>query len=167
MKRICAMLCAIVLVCVGMTAVAEGKWLDTVLGGDGAGKGANGGGSGASLQERRAQSPMFQRPQSAQSQSIQHAAHQSVRSVEGMRSMGVRPAAGAAATDMAAASGSSNVSGAAGCPYAVGERVGHPKFGEGEVVRVETLATDHKVVVRFGAYGEKTLLAKFAKLTKL
>ena len=43
MKRICAMLCAIVLVCVGMTAVAEGKWLDTVLGGDGAGKGANGG----------------------------------------------------------------------------------------------------------------------------
>ena len=81
---------------------------------------------------------------------------QPVRSVEGMRSVGVRQAgAGTAAA------------GAAGCPYAVGERVEHPKFGVGEVVRIETLATDHKVVVRFGEYGEKTLLAKFAKLSKL
>ena len=33
--------------------------------------------------------------------------------------------------------------------------------------RVETLATDHKLVVAFDSVGEKTLLAKFAKLTKL
>ena len=53
------------------------------------------------------------------------------------------------------------------CPYAVGERVEHPKFGVGVVRRVEMMATDHKVVVDFGTYGEKTLLAKFAKLQKL
>ena len=48
----------------------------------------------------------------------------------------------------------------------VGERVEHPKFGCGEIVRIETLAADHKLVVVFEEYGEKTLLAKFAKLTK-
>ncbi len=53
------------------------------------------------------------------------------------------------------------------CPYAVGDRVEHPKFGVGVVHRVEMMATDHKVVVDFGQYGEKTLLAKFAKLQKL
>lgn len=53
------------------------------------------------------------------------------------------------------------------CPYAIGDRVEHPKFGVGTITRIECLATDHKVVVDFGAYGEKTLLAKFAKLTKL
>ena len=40
-------------------------------------------------------------------------------------------------------------------------------FGVGIVERIETLATDHKLVVRFDHAGEKTLLAKFAKLTKL
>ncbi|MBQ5618839.1 MAG: DUF3553 domain-containing protein, partial [Alistipes sp.] len=50
---------------------------------------------------------------------------------------------------------------------AVGDRVEHPKFGVGVVRRVEMMATDHKVVVDFGQYGEKTLLAKFAKLQKL
>ena len=53
------------------------------------------------------------------------------------------------------------------CPYAVGDRVEHPKFGVGVVRRTEAMATDHKVVVDFGQYGEKTLLAKFAKLQKL
>ena len=33
--------------------------------------------------------------------------------------------------------------------------------------RIETLSTDHKLVVAFDNAGEKTLLAKFAKLTKL
>ena len=37
----------------------------------------------------------------------------------------------------------------------------------GIVQRIETLATDHKLVVAFDGAGEKTLLAKFAKLTKL
>ena len=55
---------------------------------------------------------------------------------------------------------------AAALGYAVGERVEHPKFGCGEIVRIETLAADHKLVVVFEEYGEKTLLAKFAKLTK-
>ena len=56
---------------------------------------------------------------------------------------------------------------AAASGYAVGERVAHPTFGRGEIVRIETLAADHKLVVAFEQYGEKTLLAKFAKLTKL
>ena len=55
---------------------------------------------------------------------------------------------------------------AAASGYAVGERVEHPKCGYGEIVRIETLAADHKLVVVFEEYGEKTLLAKFAKLTK-
>ena len=55
---------------------------------------------------------------------------------------------------------------AGACAYAVGERVEHPTFGAGEVVRIESLATDYKVVVNFSG-SEKTLLAKFAKLKKL
>ena len=80
-------------------------------------------------------------------------------SVEGMRRVGVRQAmdGGPAAGSAAPASGG----------YAVGERVEHPKFGVGIVRRIETLATDHKLVVAFDNAGEKTLLAKFAKLTKL
>ena len=53
------------------------------------------------------------------------------------------------------------------CAYSVGERVEHPRFGKGEVVRIEPLATDHKLVVKFDMGEEKTLLANLAKLTKL
>ena len=54
------------------------------------------------------------------------------------------------------------------CAFAAGDRVELPKFGVGVISRIENMATDHKVVVDFGGqYGEKTLLAKFAKLTKL
>lgn len=74
----------------------------------------------------------------------------------GMRSVGVRQADGAASS-----------SALGECQYSAGERVEHPKFGVGVVERVEALATDHKVVVSFAQYGSKTLLAKFAKLTKL
>ncbi len=56
---------------------------------------------------------------------------------------------------------------AAPCAYSTGDRVEHPKFGAGVIVRIESMATDHKLVVDFGQYGEKTLLAKFAKLVKL
>ena len=56
---------------------------------------------------------------------------------------------------------------AAACAYAVGDKVEHPKFGVGTIKRIESLTTDHKVTVDFGQYGEKTLLAKFAKLRKL
>ena len=74
------------------------------------------------------------------------------RSTEGMRRVESVP------------TGSSAPAGA--CAYAVGERVEHPTFGAGEVVRIESLATDYKVVVNFSG-SEKTLLAKFAKLKKL
>lgn len=80
----------------------------------------------------------------------------------GMRSVGIRPdvkpedvmarQAGHAATE---------------CEYRIGELVEHPKFGRGTVERIEPLVTDHKVVVNFLNYGSKTLLAKYAKLTKL
>jgi DNA helicase-2/ATP-dependent DNA helicase PcrA len=53
------------------------------------------------------------------------------------------------------------------CQYAVGDRVSHPKFGTGRVDRLEPLSTDYKVVITFDSYGTKTLLAQFAKLTKL
>lgn len=48
----------------------------------------------------------------------------------------------------------------------VGDRVTHPKFGQGTVVEVELLANDIKVTVDFDnpAAGKKTLLNKFAKL---
>lgn len=72
----------------------------------------------------------------------------------GMRSVGVRSTDGGA-------------QGAGVCEYSVGERVAHPKFGAGTVERIEPLTTDHKVVVVFDSYGSKTLLAKFAKLSKL
>ena len=71
----------------------------------------------------------------------------------GMRSVGVRQA------ETATSLGE--------CAYCVGQRVEHPKFGKGTVERIEPLATDHKVVINFDSYGSKTLLAAFAKLTKL
>ncbi|MEE1102607.1 MAG: 3'-5' exonuclease [Alistipes sp.] len=77
---------------------------------------------------------------------------QQPRSVEGMRRITPSVAGAGAVTS---------------CPYQIGDRVEHPKFGVGVIQRIEPLATDHKVVVDFGSYGEKTLLAKFAKLEKL
>ena len=74
------------------------------------------------------------------------------RSTEGMRRITPSVVAAGAAT---------------ACSYQIGDRVEHPKFGVGVILRIEPLATDHKVVVDFGSYGEKTLLAKFAKLEKL
>ena len=56
---------------------------------------------------------------------------------------------------------------AAPCNYRIGERVEHPRFGVGTIQRIETLAQDHKLVVQFADGSERTLLAKFAKLTKL
>ena len=74
------------------------------------------------------------------------------RSTEGLRRV-VNAPAGAATS-------------AQPCLYSVGDRVEHPTFGVGEIVRIESLATDHKLVVNF-AGNEKTLLAKFAKLKKM
>ena len=82
-------------------------------------------------------------------------------STDGMRRLGVRQAAQGVALP-----GGGTASGASG-DYAVGQRVEHAKFGVGIIERIETLATDQKLVVRFDNAGEKTLLAKFAKLTRL
>ncbi|MDE5636704.1 MAG: ATP-dependent DNA helicase, partial [Alistipes sp.] len=82
------------------------------------------------------------------------------RSTEGMRSMGARRVE-------QSEGGTASAAPVGACPYAVGDRVEHPKFNAGVVVRIETLAADHKVVVDFAEFGEKTLLAKFAKLKKL
>lgn len=51
--------------------------------------------------------------------------------------------------------------------YTVGDRVRHTLFGVGEVIRIEHQAGDQKLVVEFRDKGQKTLLAKFAKLQKL
>ena len=71
----------------------------------------------------------------------------------GMRSVGVHRDGGAATLG--------------DCAYKVGDRVSHPKFGAGRVERIDPLTTDHKVTIAFDTYGTKTLLAQFAKLTKL
>ena len=55
----------------------------------------------------------------------------------------------------------------AACAYTVGERVEHPRFGRGRIVGVEPMATDHKLIVEFDDFGQKTLIAKLAKLTKI
>ena len=46
-----------------------------------------------------------------------------------------------------------------------GIRVRHAQFGVGTVLAVEPLGDDAKVVVRFTDIGQKTLRAKFAKLS--
>ena len=51
--------------------------------------------------------------------------------------------------------------------YTVGDRVEHTLFGVGEVIRIEQQPADQKLVVEFPKHGQKTLLAKFAKLRKL
>ena len=73
-------------------------------------------------------------------------------STAGMRRLGVRPAQSAAP--------------AAAGDYAVGDRVEHATFGVGIIRRIEQLAGDQKLVVAFDNAGEKTLLAKFARLTR-
>ncbi len=87
------------------------------------------------------------------------ASHQKVQhtppNIGGMQSLGVRK------------KGDEVESSASGCGYSIGEKVEHPKFGRGEISAIETLVGDHKLVVTFNDYGQKTLLAKFAKLTKI
>ena len=82
-------------------------------------------------------------------------------STDGMRRLGISRRVEGETTSLQSTS-------AAICNYAVGEKVEHPKFGAGTIRHIEALATDHKLIVEFdGGYGEKTLLAKFAKLTKI
>ena len=87
-------------------------------------------------------------------------------STDGMRRLGARHLESASGPAEVQASNPA-ASNASGSGYAVGQRVEHPKFGVGIVRRIEILAQDHKLSVEFDGVGEKTLLAKFAKLTKL
>ncbi|MBP3482573.1 MAG: UvrD-helicase domain-containing protein [Alistipes sp.] len=89
-------------------------------------------------------------------------------SADGMRSVGIRRAASASAAEGGTANDGIAASQAvSNCGYAVGDRVEHPKFGVGIINRIEVLAADCKLIVEFSGFGEKTLLAKFAKLKKL
>ncbi|MCD8541015.1 MAG: ATP-dependent DNA helicase, partial [Leadbetterella sp.] len=45
-----------------------------------------------------------------------------------------------------------------------GDRVEHPKFGFGEVKKMEQVGPTSKAVILFEKEGEKTLLLSFAKL---
>ncbi|MBQ2959177.1 MAG: UvrD-helicase domain-containing protein [Alistipes sp.] len=78
----------------------------------------------------------------------------------GMRSVGVR------ASESTTNGSASTPSTLGACAYKVGDRVSHPKFESGIIERIEPLSTDYKLVVKFDKFGSKTLLAKFAKLTK-
>ena len=54
------------------------------------------------------------------------------------------------------------------CDYAVGDVVQHTSFGRGVIKEIVPMATDHKLIVEFGApHGSKTLIARLARLTKL
>ena len=52
-----------------------------------------------------------------------------------------------------------------GMALRIGMKVRHAQFGVGTVLSVEALNDDTKLVVRFGAVGQKTLRAKYARLT--
>ena len=51
--------------------------------------------------------------------------------------------------------------------YKVGDRVVHQKFGEGTVKEIEDGPRDYQVTVDFDEFGEKIMMASFAKLEKI
>ncbi|MBP3496394.1 MAG: UvrD-helicase domain-containing protein [Alistipes sp.] len=102
-----------------------------------------------SQEQKRNQTPTF-RPQQPKPQ--QPAQPQPTYNVERLKRVVATP---------------TNSATTASCAYTVGQKVNHPKFGNGTIVGIEPLATDHKLRIEFGAFGEKTLLAKLAKLTVL
>ena len=51
--------------------------------------------------------------------------------------------------------------------YRGGEKVRHPKFGEGQVLAVSGVGERQEVTVHFGAAGTKKLIVKFANLSKI
>ena len=50
--------------------------------------------------------------------------------------------------------------------YEEGDRVTHPKFGRGVVMKSTLTRTDEELVVRFEATGVKILNGTYAQLTK-
>ncbi|GAA4021922.1 UvrD-helicase domain-containing protein [Deinococcus rubellus] len=55
----------------------------------------------------------------------------------------------------------------AGMAYRGGEKVKHPKFGEGQVLAVSGMGEKQEVTVHFGTAGTKKLIVKFANLSKV
>ncbi len=53
------------------------------------------------------------------------------------------------------------------CDFSEGDRVGHQRFGSGTVLKVSDVDTDARVIVKFDNGETRTLLIKFAKLSKL
>ncbi len=51
--------------------------------------------------------------------------------------------------------------------YAVGDRVRHIKYGEGEVLKLDREPRDYKVTVNFDKAGQKIMYASFAKLKRV
>jgi hypothetical protein len=51
--------------------------------------------------------------------------------------------------------------------FQVGDRVKHPKFGEGQVIQRTGSGDQTKLVVTFAEEGEKKLMARYANLKKL
>lgn len=51
-------------------------------------------------------------------------------------------------------------------PYAAGDRVVHPSFGMGRVVRLTGFGPSAKITVRFERHGEKRLILEYARLRK-
>ena len=51
--------------------------------------------------------------------------------------------------------------------FAVGNRVLHPRFGEGRVLNLVGMGDDARIRVQFDDVGTKELLLSLAKLTKL
>ena len=49
----------------------------------------------------------------------------------------------------------------------VGMRVGHSRFGNGEILKIDGVGIDTKVTIRFDNVGTKVLLTKFAQLSIL
>ncbi len=58
-------------------------------------------------------------------------------------------------------------SGGGGLSYAVGDRVRHIKFGDGEVTAIVSGGRDYEVTVDFDRAGTKKMFASFAKLKKI
>jgi DNA helicase-2/ATP-dependent DNA helicase PcrA len=51
--------------------------------------------------------------------------------------------------------------------YNTGDRVSHRKFGEGTVTDISNGKRDYEVTVEFDSFGQKKMLASFAKLEKI
>ena len=62
---------------------------------------------------------------------------------------------------------SSKTSSAPKIEYNVGERVKHPKFGEGTVLKATAVGNDTHLEVMFDTVGTKNLMAAYAKLKKI